>query len=67
MQLVVIDFHRDEAMMKSPAHKNGWVYKHVRASQEVFRKEILSCGFELVDEPAVGTLQENYVMIFRKM
>ena len=62
-RLVVIDFVRDDAVHTS--HPKGWIYQHVRASQEEFRKEILSCGFELVAEPACPYIPENYVMVFK--
>jgi hypothetical protein len=36
-----------------------------RAAQEVFRREIESAGFRLVEEPKL--LKENYYMIFEKV
>src|SRR5262249_37180527 len=39
-QLVVIDFHRKKG------ESSDWVMGHVRADQDVFMKEIGSCGFK---------------------
>jgi SAM-dependent methyltransferase len=64
-RLVLIDFHRDTAIHKSHPEDPEWILKHVRAGQEVFRQEILSCGFELVAEPPCPFLPENYVMVFQ--
>ena len=58
-RVVVIDFHRIEGV------SSEWVMNHVRAGQEVFRKEIESAGFRLVEEPKL--LKENYYMIFEKL
>ena len=57
-RVVVIDFHRIEGV------SSEWVLNHVRAGQEVFRGEIESAGFRLVEEPKF--LKENYYMIFEK-
>jgi hypothetical protein len=38
----------------------------VRAGQEVFEKEILSCGFRKVREEKELGLKENYCVIFEK-
>ena len=64
-RLVLIDFHRDTAIHTSHPDDPEWILKHVRAGQEVFRQEILSCGFELVAEPPCPFLPENYVMVFK--
>ena len=58
-RVVVVDFYRIEGV--SPE----WVLNHVRAGQEVFRKEIESAGFRLVEESKF--LKENYYMIFEKV
>jgi predicted methyltransferase len=58
-RVVVIDFHRIEGI------SSDWVMEHVRAGQEVFRKEIEAAGFRLVEEPKF--LKENYCMIFQKV
>ena len=42
------------------------VLVHVRAGQETFRREVLDAGFELVAEPELAELEENYIMIFKK-
>ena len=39
---------------------------HVRAGQEVFREEVVDAGFELVTEPELPELEENYIMVFTK-
>jgi len=64
-RLVLIDFHRDKEIHKSHPEDEDWIFKHVRAGQEVFREEICSCGFELVSEPPCAFIPENYVMIFK--
>ena len=61
---VVIDFHRIPEKMTS--HKPEWVLVHVRAGQEVFREEVVDAGFELVTEPELPELEENYIMVFTK-
>lgn len=61
-RLVVIDFIRDEAVHRS--HPPGWITEHVRAGQEVFRREIESVGFRHLCEPALPSLIENYCMVF---
>ena len=45
--------------------KEAWVLVHVRAGQEVFRREVLESGFALVAEPELAELEENYIMIFQ--
>lgn len=57
--LVLIDFHR------IPGKSSEWILKHVRAGQEVFEKEILSCGFKKTNE-IKDILKENYFVIFTK-
>jgi predicted methyltransferase len=58
-RVVVIDFHRIEGV------SSDWVMNHVRAGQEVFRREIESAGFRLIEAPEF--LKENYCMIFEKV
>lgn len=58
-RVVLIDFHRIEG--KSSA----WVLGHVRAGQDVFEKEIVSCGFRKVGEK--NLLKENYFVLFAKV
>ena len=59
-RVVLIDFHR------IPGKSSEWVLGHVRAGQEVFEKEILSCGFRKVREEKELGLKENYCVIFEK-
>ena len=60
-RVLVVDFER------IPGVTREWVLGHVRAGKEVFRDEILSCGFELVREHDVDGLEENYVLEFRRL
>jgi precorrin-6B methylase 2 len=57
--LVVVDFHREAGKSED------WVLEHVRASQDVFRKEIESAGFVFVEEVKIEGLDDNYIMRFR--
>mmetsp|Transcript_20098 Transcript_20098/g.58780 ORF Transcript_20098/g.58780 Transcript_20098/m.58780 type:complete len:150 (+) Transcript_20098:651-1100(+) len=61
-RLVIVDFHRDPARVKS--HTEEWVLRHLRADQATFRQEVLTSGYRLVEEVEVPGLEENYVMIF---
>ncbi|MDJ0838534.1 MAG: class I SAM-dependent methyltransferase [Acidobacteriota bacterium] len=56
-QLIVIDFHR------IPGKSKDWLLSHMRAGQEVFRKEIEDAGFTHDAELDAG-LEENYFMRF---
>jgi ubiquinone/menaquinone biosynthesis C-methylase UbiE len=58
-KLFVIDFIRIEGK------SSDWTLNHVRAGQDVFEKEILSCGFRKVGEHS-DILKENYFLIFEK-
>lgn len=58
--LAIVDFERIEGVSRP------WILKHMRAGKEVFRAEIEKAGFELVDEPEVEGLSENYLMLFRR-
>jgi SAM-dependent methyltransferase len=62
--LVVIDFHRDIARIKS--HDAAWVVQHLRADQATFTGEIERAGFVQVEEVNVPGLPENYFLVFRK-
>jgi predicted methyltransferase len=55
----VVDFHREAGKSED------WVLEHVRASQDVFRKEIESAGFVFVEEVKIEGLDDNYIMRFR--
>ncbi len=58
-RVIVIDFQRIEGK------STDWTMNHVRAGQEVFEAEILSCGFEKVRE-VKDLLEENYLIEFRR-
>jgi predicted methyltransferase len=59
-QVVLIDFHR------IPGKSRLWVLGHVRAGQEVVRKEIETSGFRVVEERQ-NLLGENYFLRFEKV
>ena len=59
-QLVVIDFRL------IPGKTREFILGHVRAGQDVFTREIVEAGFELVEEVAIDGLVENYVLRFRR-
>ena len=59
-RLVVIDFKRIEGVTRE------WIMGHVRAGQETVQQEIEAAGFELVEEPALKRLSENYFLVYRK-
>lgn len=59
-RLVVIDFER------IPGESREFILGHVRAGKDVFRSEIESAGFELIDEVDVPDFKENYLLRFRK-
>lgn len=56
-RVAIIDFRR------IPGESSDWILKHVRAGQDVFEKEIISCGFQKIHEVR-GLLKENYFVIF---
>lgn len=58
--LILIDFHRIEGKTRP------WLLNHVRAGQDVFRKEIESSGFRLAEEKSIPGFQENYFLKFVK-
>lgn len=58
-RMVVIDFRR------VPGKSSDWTLKHVRAGQDVFEKEIASCGFKKTDE-VKDLLKDNYFVTFTK-
>ncbi len=62
-RVVLIDFHRE------PGVSADWIVKHVRANQDTFTREIESCGFKQLPEPAElnHSLKENYCVIFQKV
>lgn len=58
--LVVIDFIRIEG------HSSDWVMGHVRAGEEVFRKEIEESGLVLREKVAIDGFEQNYFLRFAK-
>jgi ubiquinone/menaquinone biosynthesis C-methylase UbiE len=59
-RLVVIDFDRVEGLSAD------FVLKHVRASQDVFRKEIEAAGFWFEPVKKLPTFKENFFVRFEK-
>lgn len=59
-QLVIVDFHR------IPGESSEWILGHVRAGEEVFTKEVVDSGFELINTHYFPELKENYMLRFRK-
>jgi len=59
-RLFLVDFNRVEG------ESTDWTMKHVRAGQEVFEAEILSCGFKKVREHS-DLLKENYFIEFERV
>lgn len=58
--LVLVEFDRVEGK------STGFVLKHIRAGQAVFRREIEEAGFEPVADFVAPKLKENFVAKFRK-
>lgn len=58
--LVVIDFIRIEGQ------SDQWVLGHVRAGEEVFRKEIEQAGLKFVEKVAIPGFEQNYFLRFTK-
>jgi ubiquinone/menaquinone biosynthesis C-methylase UbiE len=59
-RLIVIDFDRVEGK------STPFVLQHVRASQEVFRKEIQSAGFSVMAAASTPDLKESFYLCFQK-
>ena len=59
-QLVLVEFKR------IPGESEPWLLEHVRAGEEVFKKEIVQAGFELTNSHYPPYLKDNYVLRFRK-
>ena len=59
-RLVVIDFDRVEG------RSADFVLKHVRASQDIFRKEIEAAGFRFEPTKKSPALKENFFLRFEK-
>ncbi|MGL4554771.1 MAG: DUF1553 domain-containing protein, partial [Gemmataceae bacterium] len=60
-KLIVIDFHR------IPGKSRDFILGHVRAGQEVFRREIEEAGFKLLGEETALGLKENYFLRFERV
>ena len=58
--VVVIDFERIEGVTRD------WLFGHVRAGKQVFRKEIEDAGLTFVEELKIDGFKENYFLRFRK-
>jgi hypothetical protein len=50
----------------SDGEASDWTMGHVRAGQEVFRKEIEEAGLTYVADVQIDGFKDNYVMRFRK-
>lgn len=59
-EMVVVDFRRTEN------ETDSFLREHIRATPEVFTREILSAGFELVARHDAPFLSQNFVYRFRK-
>ena len=62
--VVLVDFVRDVNAHWSHPENPEWVLSHVRAGQEVFEAEIVSCGFAIAHEVKMPCLKENYCVVF---
>ena len=60
-EIVLVEFHR------VPGKSPDWMFEHVRAGQDLFTREIVDAGFEVVQVEAAPFLTENYVVRFRKV
>jgi ubiquinone/menaquinone biosynthesis C-methylase UbiE len=59
-ELILIDFER------LPGTSREWVLNHVRADKGTFKDEIVTAGFEFVEEVTIPQFRENYFLRFRK-
>jgi len=59
-EIVMVDLER------IPGKTDAHMLEHLRAGKDIFRREIIEAGFELVQEHDVPELIENYVLRFRK-
>jgi hypothetical protein len=57
---------RENEQCRVEGESPDWTMKHVRAGQEVFEAEILSCGFKKVREHS-DLLKENYFIEFERV
>jgi SAM-dependent methyltransferase len=58
--LVIVDFERD------PATSRPWVLDHVRLGADGVVREVQAAGFRLLDRPTPESLEETYVLRFRR-
>lgn len=58
--MVIVDFDRVEGKSRP------WILEHVRASKRTFTDEILTAGFELVEEVKIEGMVDNFFLRFRK-
>lgn len=59
-ELIIIEFDRVEG------ESRDWIMGHVRAGREIVRKEIISAGFEWIEDTPTPYLKENYFARFRR-
>lgn len=59
-ELILVDFDR------VPGMSRPWIMSHVRGDKQTFRDEIVSAGFQYVEEVAIPGFEENYLLRFRK-
>lgn len=59
-QVMLVEFHR------VAGKSSEWILEHVRAGQDVFIKEFMDAGFELVTQHESPVFKENYILRFRK-
>ena len=59
-QLVLIEFHR------IPGRTDPFLLEHVRAGREVFQAEIEAAGFRFLEEIALESLEDNYILRFER-
>jgi ubiquinone/menaquinone biosynthesis C-methylase UbiE len=59
-QVVLVDYRR------IPGQSSEWTLSHIRAAQDVFEREIESCGFKKVEEKQ-DLLKESYFVRFEKV
>jgi ubiquinone/menaquinone biosynthesis C-methylase UbiE len=57
---LVIDFER------IPGESREWTLTHVRAGKQTVIEEITAAGFELVAQPSIAGVEENYILKLTK-
>ena len=63
-KLILVDFYREKEGLEDS--RNEWLSGHIRASQEVFKQEIMDAGFKFDQEVEVDGFKENYLLRFSK-